>query len=152
MLKAAESETDYLTPEGTEMQAPIDNNLGGWSTPKNNHVNMFDEDNDHFWSAKYAVCNPMMYDTAATTTSTSTSSSVNYHFRVPFLSLVGGSKIKKLLLLPSNATNYQAEACAYFVLENAIEVPVYSANFTVIIDWTLNFTNNHPTSEGGQNL
>jgi hypothetical protein len=39
------------------------------------------------------------------------------------------------------ATDYRTEACAYFVLDQAIPVPVASANFTVIIDWTLEFTN-----------
>jgi hypothetical protein len=94
-----------------------------------------------YWSAKYAICSPIMYDTAATTSSNATSTSVNYHFRVPFLSLVGGSKIKKLLLLPPIATDYPTEACAYFILDKEIDVPVAGSNFTVVIDWTLTFTN-----------
>jgi hypothetical protein len=106
-------------------------------------TNMLALDNKerHYWSSYYAVCSPVMYDTAATATNSAESSSVTYHFRVPFLSLVGGSQIKKLLLLPPQATNYQTDACAYFILDTAIQVPEFSANFTVIIDWTLTFNN-----------
>jgi hypothetical protein len=82
-----------------------------------------------------------MYDTAAISNVTDASSSTTFHFRIPFLSLVGGSKIKKLMLLPPNASAYQEDACAYFVLKNEIKVPDSGANFTVIIDWTLTFTN-----------
>ena len=112
------------------------------SSPSNSSA--IDREGKHFWSSKYAVCNPTMYDTAATTTTDAESSSVTYHFRVPFLSLVGGSKIKKLMLLPPQATNYQTEACAYYVLDTEIEVPVVGANFTVIVDWTLTFSNEQP--------
>jgi hypothetical protein len=100
-----------------------------------------DNKQEHYWSAKYAVCSPVMYDTAATTVTSATSTSVTYHFRVPFLSLVGGSAIKKLLLLPPTATDYPTEACAYFILDKEIEVPVVGSNFMVVIDWTLTFTN-----------
>lgn len=112
----------------------------GKSEPTNDKA--VDNQSNHYWSSKYAVCGPTMYDTAAISTTTATSSSTTYHFRVPFLSLVGGSKIKKLMLLPPMATNYQSEACAYYVLDTEIKVPDVSANFTVIIDWTLEFTNN----------
>lgn len=111
----------------------------GKSTPDNNSAK--DGQEAHYWSAKYAVCSPIMYDTAAISTTSATSSSTTYHFRIPFLSLVGGSKIRKLMLLPPMATSYQEEACAYYVLENEIAVPTAGANFTIIIDWTLNFTN-----------
>ena len=142
MLKAAEGESDFLTPEGTETKKdPPDKR--GWSTPTNLNPNMFDEKGNHFWSSKYAVCSPTLYDTAATTKTTATSNSITYHFRVPFLSLVGGSKIKKLMLLPQNAVDYRANACAYYVLDEEIAVPVAGANFTIIIDWTLEFTNSH---------
>lgn len=82
-----------------------------------------------------------MYDTAAISTTTETSSSTTYHFRVPFLSLVGGSTIKKLMLLPPRASNYRTDACAYFILPGGIKVPDAGANFTIIIDWKLEFTN-----------
>jgi hypothetical protein len=111
----------------------------GISVP--NNVSAVDAAGNHYWGIKYAVCNPMMYDTAATTQTTDTSSAVTYHFRVPFLNLVGGSKVKKLMLLPPRASNYQTEACAYFVLKDSIEVPEQSGNFTIIIDWTLTFNN-----------
>jgi hypothetical protein len=102
------------------------------------------EGGHHFWSSKYALCTPMLYDNAAyaeTTSGVNPSGSVTYHFRVPFLSLVGGSKIKKLLLLPLTPSDYVKDACAYYVLDNEIKVPVQSGNFTVIIDWTLTFRN-----------
>ena len=108
------------------------------STPVN-------EDTKQFWSSDYAVCNPIMYDNAAASdyfsVEGSPASSATYHFRVPFLSLISGSQIKKLMLLPSIASDYAEDACAYFVLDNPIEVPVAGGNFTVIIDWTLTFTN-----------
>jgi hypothetical protein len=114
------------------------------SVPTNNQA--IDSEGMHYWSSKYAVCNPIMYDTAAISTTGLIESSTTYHFRVPFLSLVGGSKIKKLLLLPAVASDYQADACAYFLLDREINVPVAGANFTVIIDWTLTFTNNSATT------
>jgi hypothetical protein len=85
-----------------------------------------------------------MFDTAVVgeTATDGTSSSATYHFRVPFLNLVSGSAIKKLMLLPSVATDYTSTACAYMVLDNEITVPDTGANFTVIIDWKLIFTNN----------
>jgi hypothetical protein len=86
-----------------------------------------------------------MYDTAAigevTTDANGPESSVTYHFRIPFLSLVSGSKIRKLLLLPAITSNYATDACAYYILDEAIEVPVAGGNFTIIIDWTLTFKN-----------
>lgn len=115
----------------------------GSSIPEND--NAIDSERDHFWSAKYAVCSPIMYDTAAISTTTGSSSSTTYHFRVPFLSLIGGSTVKKLMLLPPNASNYRTDACAYFVLKDRIEVPNVGANFTIIIDWKLEFTNSSAT-------
>lgn len=100
-----------------------------------------DSNGEHYWSSKYAICSPMLHDTAAIATNSIESSSVTYHFRIPFLSLVSGAQIKKLMLLPPIASNYTTDACAYFVLDNPIEVPVAGGNFTIIIDWTLTFTN-----------
>jgi hypothetical protein len=134
MLRAAEEEADRLSATRTG-EAP----MGGWSIPSD--VTNLDRQEQHYWSSKYAVCNPVMYDVAAVAESTKESSSVTYHFRVPFLSLVGGSIIQKLMLLPSVATDYPTEACAFYILESPIEVPKQSANFTIIIDWTLKFTN-----------
>ena len=94
-----------------------------------------------YWSINYAVATPIMYDTAVVSTSNNLTSSITYHFRVPFLSLVGGSAIKKLMLLPAIASSYAQDACAYYVLNEPIEVPTASGNFTVIVDWTLTFTN-----------
>lgn len=128
--------------KGTEEKLQIDGGLEplqGWSVPDNTKAT--DSRNDHYWSSKYAVCSPIMYDTAAISTANATSNSTTYHFRVPFLSLVGGAKIKKLMLLPPVATDYPMDACAYFILEEEIPVPEAGANFTVIIDWTLTFNN-----------
>lgn len=110
----------------------------GISTPTNENAT---DGEHHYWSSEYAVCSPIMYDTAAISTTTDGSSATTYHFRVPFLSLVGGSTVKKLMLLPPNASKYQTDACAYFVLKDGIKVPEVGANFTIIIDWTLEFTN-----------
>lgn len=112
------------------------------STPLN--LNALDAKERHFWSSEYAVCGPILYDSAAqveTDTRSNPTSAVTYHFRIPFLKLVSGTKIKKLLLLPTITTDYVTDACAYFVLPEPIEVPRASGNFTVIIDWTLTFTN-----------
>lgn len=108
------------------------------STPTNEAAT---DGENHYWSSHFAVCSPIMYDTAAISTTTGVSSSTTYHFRVPFLSLVGGSTVKKLMLLPPNASNYQTDACAYFILKDGIKVPEVGANFTIIIDWKLEFTN-----------
>lgn len=108
------------------------------STPTNEAAT---DGEHHYWSSHFAVCSPIMYDTAAISTTTGSNSSTTYHFRVPFLSLVGGSTVKKLMLLPPNASNYRTDACAYFVLKDGIKVPTAGANFTIIIDWTLEFTN-----------
>lgn len=108
------------------------------STPTNENAT---DGENHYWSSHFAVCSPIMYDTAAISTTTGDSSSTTYHFRVPFLSLVGGSTVKKLMLLPPNASNYQTDACAYFILKDGIKVPETGANFTIIIDWKLEFTN-----------
>jgi hypothetical protein len=75
-----------------------------------------------------------MFDTAVVAESTTAGSSATYHFRVPFLSLVGGSTIKKLMLLPATATDYTRTACAYMVLDTEIKVPDAAANYTIIID------------------
>jgi hypothetical protein len=113
------------------------------STPTNpDATDRPNREGNHYWSSHFAVCSPTMYDTAAISATTATSSSTTYHFRVPFLNLVGGAKIKKLLLLPPMATNYQTEACAYFILDTEIPIPEQGANFTIIVDWTLEFTNN----------
>ncbi len=121
------------------LKAAEDEKKGDISLPTDRSA--LDDKDRHYWSSYYAVCSPVMYDTAATATTSAESSEVTYHFRVPFLSLVGGSRIKKLLLLPPLATDYQTDACAYFILDKEIEVPVFSANYTVIIDWTLTFNN-----------
>ena len=99
-----------------------------------------------YWKSDYAVCNPIMYDTPpiasfSSITDSVPKSSVTYHFRVPFLSLINNSDIKKLMLLPLNASDYSREACAYFVLKKPLNIPSPNSNFTVIIDWTLTFTN-----------
>lgn len=111
-----------------------------YSTPKSK---------PEYWSPEYAACSPMLYDNAAIaeTNETNLSSSVTYHFRIPFLKLISGAKIKKLLLLPSIASDYAAEACAYFILDSDIKVPEEGKNFTVIIDWTLTFKNS-PSDKG----
>jgi hypothetical protein len=120
------------------------------STPDNPRA--LDDKGNHFWSSKYAVCSPIMYDNAALselsldTDSNEVGGGVTYHFRVPFLSLVGGSVVRKLLLLPSIVTDYAKDACAYFILKNEIKIPEESGNFTVIIDWKLTFTNIKPTA------
>ena len=94
------------------------------------------------WGSNHAVASPIMHDSAVISASAnSLTSSITYHFRVPFLSLVAGSEIQKLLLLPADPTSYADEACAYFVLDNPIVVPTSGGNFTVIVDWTLTFVN-----------
>lgn len=115
-----------------------ENYTKGPSTPTNDDAK---DGENHFWSSHFAVCSPIMYDTAAISTTTGSSSSTTYHFRVPFLSLVGGTTVKKLMLLPPNASKYQTDACAYFALTDGIKVPETGANFTIIIDWKLEFTN-----------
>ena len=95
-----------------------------------------------------AVCSPIMHDTAVAADLVSADiaaeieNSVTYHFRVPFLSLLSGAEVQKLLLLPMSPANYAEDACAYFILDEPITIPDVSGNFTIIIDWTLTFTNN----------
>lgn len=99
-----------------------------------------------YWSAEFAACSPIMYDSAAVSEVTVTgddtpNNAVTYHFRIPQLALLSGVEIKKLLLLPTSASNYAEEACAYFILQTPIKIPPTSGNITVIVDWTLAFTN-----------
>lgn len=95
-----------------------------------------------YWSEDYAISSPIIYDSAAIIQRTGeTTSAVTYHFRVPFLSLISGSQIKKLLLLPTNPSSYQTDACAYYILNEPIQVPESGGNFTVIVEWTLTFNN-----------
>lgn len=99
-----------------------------------------------YWTSRYAISTPMIYDNAVlnTTTSNPASGSVTYHFRIPSLALAPGKIIKKLVLLPTlyNESSYKKDACAYFILPGeGIQVPDQSSNTTVIIDWTLKFTN-----------
>ena len=100
-----------------------------------------------YWTSRYAISTPMIYDNAVlnTTTSSPASGSVTYHFRIPSLALAPGKIIKKLVLLPTlyNESSYKKDACAYFILPSGeeIQVPDQSGNTTVIIDWTLKFTN-----------
>lgn len=140
MLKKAEGE--ILTDAEYNSLPAESKPLGGKSSPMNKNAR--DNRNQHYWSSAYGLCNPIMHDTAVVVESDTTSSSINYHFRIPFLSLVGHSNIKKLMLLPPVATDYPTDACAYFILDDEIEIPAASANFTVIIDWTLTFTNGTP--------
>lgn len=105
-----------------------------------------DTEETGYWTSKYAISTPMVYDNAALNATTPTSGSVTYHFRIPSLALTAGKKIKKLLLLPSLYTSYSKDACAYFILEgegleDGITIPEQGGNTTVIIDWTLIFTN-----------
>ena len=99
-----------------------------------------------YWTSRYAISTPMLYDNAVlnTTTSAPASGSVTYHFRIPSLAMAPGKTIKKLVLLPAlyNESLYKKDACAYFILPGeGIKVPDQSGNTTVIIDWTLKFTN-----------
>lgn len=111
------------------------------STPLN------DSADKGYWTSRYAISTPMIYDNAVlnTTTSSPASGSVTYHFRIPSLALAPGKTIKKLVLLPAlyNESSYKNDACAYFILPDnkEIQVPDQSGNTTVIIDWTLKFTN-----------
>ena len=89
----------------------------------------------------YAVSTPVLYDRAAEATSTTEGGTITYHFRIPSLALASGEEVKKLLLLPATYTSFEKDACARFVLDTAIKLPEKSNNTTVIIDWTLNFTN-----------
>lgn len=94
-----------------------------------------------YWETKYFVANPIIYDTAALNTASDTQGSVTYHFRVPFLSLLSGAKVHKLLLLPSESTKVTSDACAYFILKEGINIPEIGGNYTIIVDWTLTFQN-----------
>lgn len=102
-------------------------------------------DNASHWGEAYAACSPTAYTNAALSKITSVegkpASAVTYHFSIPFLKLLSGAKVQKLLLLPSSVSDYAREACAYYILDEEIEIPEASGNFTLVIDWTLTFTN-----------
>lgn len=97
------------------------------------------------WGPNYAVCTPTMYTNAVvskiSTIDGKPASAVTYHFSIPFLKLISGANIKKLLLLPSDVSNYAQEACAYYILDNEIQIPEAAGNFTIVVEWTLTFTN-----------
>lgn len=75
------------------------------------------------------------------------SSSITYHFRIPFLCLVGGERVYKVGLYPNTISDLRTDICAYYLLakdeENKqdFEIPTEGGNFTVIIDWTLTIKN-----------
>lgn len=149
LIDAANEET--IITDG-EIQEDLETESDGGLEEDENHT---EEENviystpltkPEYWKSDYAVCNPIMYDTPpiaslSSVTDSVPKSSVTYHFRVPFLSLINNSDIKKLMLLPLNASDYSREACAYFVLKKPLNIPSPNSNFTVIIDWTLTFTN-----------
>lgn len=107
------------------------------STPTNIETN--------YWGQNCVISPQIFYDTAVVNNSSTegnqTVSEVTYHFRIPFLTLVGGAEIQKLLLVPTNYIGDPRDACAYFILENSINIPTSGGNWTVIIDWTLTFKN-----------
>lgn len=127
----------------TEARASRPSKLALLKTTKDENLSLSNPmNNKDAWESKNAVATPIMHDSAViTAAANSLTSSITYHFRVPFLSLVAGSEIQKLLLLPADPTSYADEACAYFVLDNPIIVPTSGGNFTVIVDWTLTFVN-----------
>lgn len=112
-------------------------------------------ENPSVWTEAYTVSTPTVYDNTAMAIPDSGSCEVTYHFRIPSLNLVAGAKVKKLLLLPIKYTSL-TEACAYYRLDNEIELPQRSGNITIIVDWTLKFANSTTTStsnihNGGDN-
>ena len=92
---------------------------------------------------------PILYDktvqsTVETDDNGNPNGSTTYHFRIPSLNLYTGGedkKIKKLLLLPAMYTSFEKDACAKFILAEEIPLPERSNNLTIIVDWTLKFTN-----------
>ena len=87
-----------------------------------------------------AISAPVLYDRSTQATTEDTGGSTTYHFRIPSLCLAQGKEIKSLLLMPSLYTTFN-EACAKFILPNSIILPEKSNNITVVIEWTLIFTN-----------
>ena len=68
------------------------------------------------------------------------SSSITYHFRIPFLCLVGGERVYKVGLYPNTISDLRTDICAYYLLakdeqnKQDFEIPTEGGNFTVIID------------------
>lgn len=113
LLTTADEEAEYITDS-----KPTDNNYS------------------NYWSETYYAAPPVYYGKAPTTLG----NKITYSFRVPFLQLQGGAKIKKMALVPELSSEVD-DICAYYVLGSEIEVPTVGGNFTILVDWELSFNN-----------
>jgi hypothetical protein len=88
------------------------------------------------WRDEDRVSTKVYYDSTPEPLPTANGSSVTYHFRLPFLTLFSGEKVKKLGLYPAQITDPVIDLCAYFILPKGkeIEIPLDGGNFTIIVD------------------
>ena len=99
------------------------------------------------WDDDTRISTKVFYDSAVTPgASEESGSTVTYHFRIPYLSLVDGERVRKLALYPDIISSYRDDRCAYYILPAAEEIQIpgpagVSSNFTIIIDWKLHIYN-----------
>jgi len=94
-----------------------------------------------YWNDKTKVSSTVYYDSTVTPGAQDGISTITYHFRIPFLCLVGGANVRKVGLYPDTITSLSNDLCAYYFLDNEFTVPYGGGNFTVVIDWTLKIRN-----------
>lgn len=88
-----------------------------------------------FWKEGCYLAPPVHHNKAIVGTATA----VTYSFRVPFL-ILGTGAVKKMALITENSTDYK-DICAYYILNEPIEIPASGGNYTILVDWTLSFSN-----------
>lgn len=61
-------------------------------------------------------------------------SSINYHFRLPYLALKTNEYAYACGLYPAVISDIESDMCAYFKFDDPIEIPSTDSNTTIVID------------------
>lgn len=98
-----------------------------------------------YWNADKKASTAVYYDSTPVVLDNEdgNGTTVQYHFRLPFLSLRSGAIVTKIGLYPNIVSNYVDDICAYYYLdqENYINIPLRGGNYTIVIDWKLTIKN-----------
>ena len=122
----------------------IDALIGNYTVAKSSRpckIILFKKNDDGKTFTK--VSSAVYYDPTALPGIGEDSGSVTYHFRIPFLALEGGAKVKRIGLYPNIISNEENDLCAYYIFpkNEGIEIPTDGSNYTIIIEWTLTINN-----------
>ena len=98
-----------------------------------------------YWNKNTKASTAVYYDSTPVVLDTEDGdgTTVQYHFRLPFLSLRSGAIITKVGLYPSIYSDEAGDLCAYYYLDqdSYINVPLRGGNYTIVIDWKLTIKN-----------